>query len=73
MNTRKLLFGLFAFTTLAVASCTSSTTDAEVYENSVRRDQITKGTDGVRRDHVRKGTDAVRRDHVRKGPDRKKN
>ena len=68
MNTRKLLFGIFTCTTLFIASCTSSS-DSELYEDGVRKDHITKGTDAVRKDHITKGTDAVRKDHITKGTD----
>ncbi len=71
MNTRKLLFGLFACTTLIIASCTTDNSD--IYESGVDKRHITKGTDGVDKRHITKGTDAVDKRHITKGPKKNKN
>ena len=72
MNTRKLLFGLFACTTLFIASCTGDNDDSEIYESGVDKRHITKGTDAVDKRHITKGTDAVDKRHITKGPKKNK-
>jgi hypothetical protein len=68
MNTRKIFFGLITCCTLIVASCTASS-DNDLYENGVRKSDITKGTDAVKKSDITKGTDAVRKSDVTKGTD----
>jgi len=72
MNTRKLLFGFFAFATLFIASCTSDQ-DSDIYESGVDKRYIKKGTDAVDKRYIKKGTDAVDKRYVRKGPKKNNN
>ena len=53
MNTRKLLYGIFAFLILAAAAaCTQDTVDESAYEQGVDKSKVTTGPESVDKSKV---------------------
>ncbi|MDX1313989.1 MAG: hypothetical protein R3356_00690 [Eudoraea sp.] len=68
MNTKKIFYGFFAIATLMVASCTSDTSDSEIYESGVDKRFIKKsGSDSVDKRFIKKsGSDSVDKRFIKK-------
>ena len=74
MNTRKLIFGLFAMATLLIASCTTETSDVELYENGVEKYKITKSNKSIEKWKITKNNSGlIEKDKIDKTNKKNKN
>jgi len=69
MNTKKIIFGIFAMVSLIIASCTSNSADDSIYEVGVDKTKIEKpGQRSVDKTKIKKPAIAVDKTKISKGP-----